>query len=94
VAAPRAHLLELLLLARRDVDLGAVLYVRRGNHRANAGPAAGDHSYLHRQRCVRSSGRFVCAPVFPFTLKSLGMVKSRQHLGQRMLKGRVPLNRC
>ena len=39
----RPDLLELLLLARRDVDLGAILYVRRGNHRANAGSATSHH---------------------------------------------------
>jgi hypothetical protein len=53
----RPHLLELLLLARRDVDLGTVLHVCGGNHRANAGPTTSDHGYrvLSFQRCVRFS---------------------------------------
>jgi hypothetical protein len=46
--ALRPDLFELLLLARRDVDLGAVLRERRGNHRANAGSTASDHGCLWR----------------------------------------------
>ena len=55
----RPHLLELLLLAGRDVDLGAVLHVCSGDHRANAGPTTCDHGYrvLSFQRCVRFSKR-------------------------------------
>jgi hypothetical protein len=38
------YLLELLLLAGRNIDLGAILHIRRSNHCANAGSTASDHS--------------------------------------------------
>jgi hypothetical protein len=40
-----AHLLELGLLARRNVDLGTILDVCRSNHCANSGTTASDDSY-------------------------------------------------
>ena len=77
-------LLELLLLARRDINLGAILHVRRSNHCANAGSTAGDHScpsclFFARVICINS----LYAPIFPFTLKRLGIVKSRQTYGSK-----------
>jgi hypothetical protein len=39
-----ADLLELLLLARRNIDLGAILHVRTSHHCPDAGTTASDHS--------------------------------------------------
>jgi hypothetical protein len=80
------HLLELLLLARRDVDLGPVLHVRGGNHRANAGPTTGDHGYRCSLLNVVCAFLNVCAyaPIFPFTSNRFGMVKSWRDFGETL----------
>jgi len=82
-----SHLLELLLFARRDVDLGAVLHVRGRNHGTNAGPTTSDHGYhLRCQSRVRYVYTLMYSPIFPLTLKRFGTAKSSQHIQRIVLK--------
>lgn len=69
----RTHLLQLLLLARRDVHRGAVLHVRRGEHRPDARAPARHHRCPPPRRQMpqpaNTNTRKARAPTLPLTSK-------------------------
>lgn len=81
----RTHLLELLLLARRNVHLCAVLHVRRGEHRADAGAAAGHDRCARPPLSIGPSGAR-CegedSPTLPLTSNRLAAEKSARERGE------------